>query len=59
MSTKPIPINPKPKGLFQVVREKMRLALVSLFTEKTYIQWYSCLLLSTIANTAEKWKQMN
>jgi integron integrase len=33
------PINKKPKGLFQVMRGKMRLAHMSLFTEKNYIGW--------------------
>jgi hypothetical protein len=29
----------KPPGLLQVMREKMRLMHMSLFTEKTYIHW--------------------
>jgi len=29
----------RPKGLFQVMREKMRLAHMSLFTEKAYTSW--------------------
>lgn len=35
----PSPGERKPKGLFQTMRERMRLAHMSLFTEKTYIHW--------------------
>lgn len=35
----PAPSVEKPKGLFQTMREKMRLAHMSLFTEKTYTHW--------------------
>lgn len=39
MTSIPVLINRKPPGLLQVMRQKMRLARMSLFTEKNYIRW--------------------